>query len=547
MSTDLQTQMRHLAGLLDAGQDPVTADEIRQLVEGRDDTEPFVGPVPTGRGLSLSRRPWPAVVAAVVVLLLFGALAWMLPSEEPVPPADSFVPASEHESGYYTTSAVPEGFVLQDTRTLGESSLLFLREFEDRWVPSDGGFAIHGIGGRPFGLPEDPGDYLNQTLAAVPGSTSVEVGGRPAILHETQFSQGDLTFPLIWVLAVDDQGGLFEVVAAGLSRGEVLAVADGVQRISVEDFVELGSQIKWDVRVSMVLSGFEFSPPSRVTELADDVDTALGVDLLLSRLASAGGESTVITTQDGEIVDSFGQAITASSAALYLDVPAGGEDAVVRAYPGHADLSPARREARIDGYIEQLRGGRVLSEAPYVIQAARGPKPSFDPSELGEELPLVPETSTGALPEFMFDGPADERAAATEDRPVIILGTAGQPNSDASPVTILVYFTETGVICVGTATDNGMGTGCGFEIDTHFGDGGGSSEESSEGVTGEVNYIVPLETSVVQIATESLSYWQRPIGGYGVVPFGNTVERPTSITAFDADGNEIGSWAIGSR
>lgn len=547
MSTDLQTQIRHLAGLLDAGQDPVTADDVRRLVEGRDDTEPFVGPVPSVRGLWLSRRPWPAVVAALVVLLLFGALAWILPSGEPVPPADSFPPPSQSESGFYTTSAVPDGFVLQDTKTLGESSLLFLREFEDTWIPSDGGLAIHGIRGRPFGLPEDPDDYLDETLARVPGSTEVDVAGRRGILFETQFSQGELTAPLIWVLAIDDQGGLFEVVAAGLSRGEVLAVADGVQRISVEDFVELGPQIKWDVRVSMVLSGFEFSPPSRVTELADDVDAALGVDLLLSRLAYAGGESTVITTQDGEIVDSFGQAIRASSAALYLDVPAGGEDAVVRAYPGHADLSPARREARIDGYVEQLRGGQVLSEAPYVIQAARGPEPTFDPSQLGEELPLVPETSTDALPEFMFEGPADERAAATENRPVIILGTASQPNSDASPVTILVYFTETGVICVGTATDNGMGTGCGFEIDSHFGDGGGSTEESSEGVTGEVNYIVPLETSIVQIATESQNYWQRPIGGYGVVPFGNTVERPTNITAFDADGNEIGSWPLESR
>jgi hypothetical protein len=52
---------------------------------------------------------------------------------------------------------------------------------------------------------------------------------------------------------------------------------------------------------------------------------------------------------------------------------------------------------------------------------------------------------------------------------------------------------------------------------------------------------------VVQIVTPSQSYWQRPLGGYGVVPFGDTVDRPTSIVAYDAEHNELGSWNLGSR
>ena len=548
MSTDLQTQIHRLAHHVETSQNPVTVEEVRLLVEGRDDTEPLVGPAPRVRGLDLPRSPWPALIAAVVVILLFGALAFLLPSDEPPPPSDTLPSPFQSEQSFYTTSAVPNGFVLQDVWTIGESRALFLREFEDTWVPSDGGFAIHGISGRPFGLPEDPNGYLDETLEAVPGSNEVEVDGRRGILFEMQFSQDGLTAPLIWVLGLDDQGGAYEVTAIGMSREEVLVVAAGVQRISAEAFLDLGSDITWDVQVGAPHRGFAYTPPARVTDLAEDVEVAVGVDLLFSRLASAGGESTVVTTQDGEIVETFGQAIRSTSADLYLKVPEAGLDAALSAYPGSARLSPHQAQARFDRYVEQIRGS-VLSEDPYVIQARSGPEPRFDTSELGEELPLVPATSVDVVPLHLFTGSFGGEAAATEERPVIVMGTARQPDSDHPAVTTLVWITQTGDTCEGTASDDGMGSGCGFEIMSRFGLGGASTTETDEGVilSGDVSYTVPLETSVVQIGTSTRTYWQRPLGGYGVVPFGDTVDRPTSITAYDAEGNELGSWNLGSR
>jgi hypothetical protein len=518
------------------------------MVEGRDDTEPLVGPAPRVRGLDLPRSWWPALIAGVVVVLLFGAVAFLLPSEEPPPPSDTVPPPFQSEQSFYTTSAVPDGFVLQDVWTIGESRVLFLREFEDTWVPTDGGFAVHGIIGRPFGLPEDPNGYLDETLEAVPGSTEVEVDGRRGILFEMQFSQDGLTAPLIWVLGLDDQGGAYEVTAIGMSRDEVLAVAGGVQRISAEDFLGLGSDITWDVQVGAPHRGFAYTPPARVTDLAEDVEVAVGVDLLFSRLASAGGESTVVTTQDGEIVETFGQAIRSTSADLYLKVPEAGLDAALSAYPGSARLSPHQAQARFDRYVERIRGS-VLSEDPYVIQAKSGPEPRFDTSELGEELPLVPAMSVDVAPLHLLTGSFGEEAAATEERPVIVMGTTRQPDSDHPAVTALVWITQTGVTCEGTASGDGLGSGCGFEIMSRFGLGGGSITETDEGVilSGDVSYTVPLETSVVQIVTPSQSYWQRPLGGYGVVPFGDTVDRPTSIVAYDAEHNELGSWNLGSR
>lgn len=546
MSTDLQTQIRNLAQEVERSHDPVTVEEIRLRIGARDDTEPLVGPAHRVGALPIPRGPWPAVIAAVVVILLVGALALMLPSAETPPPADSLPPPLDGEQILYTTSAVPGGFVLQDMRTIAGSYLLFLRQVEGNWIPTDGGFAIHGIEGRPFGMPQDPDGYIDGILEAVPGSREVEVAGRRAVVFETEFSQSDLTTSLIWVLGLDDQGGPFEVAAVGMGRDEVLAVAGGVHRAAVEDFRALESEITWDVRIGAPHNGFVYSPPARVSGLADQVDVALGVDLLYSRLAGAGGEATVVTTEDGEIVDTFGEAIRSTSGALYLHVPQDDLDAVLRAYPGIAELSPRQREARIDEYLEQIRGP-VLSEDPYVIQAMSGPQPLFDTSALGVELPVVAATSDDILPQSMFEWPSSEQPAATEDRPVIVLGTVGQPNSNAAAVTILVWFTKTGTICSGTASDGGIGSGCGFEVLSRFGHAGGSYEETDDGVvSGEVSYVVPLETSVVQVVTPSGTFWQRPSGGYGVVPFGDTVGRPTSIVAYDADGDEIGDWSVAS-
>ncbi len=547
MSTDLQTQIRHLAREMETRQEPVTVEEVRRVVEGRDGTEPLVGPASRVRRLDLPRRPWPALIAAVALILLFGALAFLLPSEEAPPPADTPPLPLQGEQTFYTTSAVPDGFVLQDVWAIGDSSAVFLREFEDTWVPTDGGFAIHGISGRPFGLSQDPNGYLDETLETVPGSTEVDVDGRRGVLFEIQFSQEGLTAPLTWVLGLDAQGGVYELTAVGMSRSEVLAVAGGVRGISAEEFLDLGANITWDVQVGAAHRGFTYTPPARVTDLADDVDVAVGVGLLRSRLAGAGGESTVVTTEDGEIVETFGEAIRSTSAALYLEVREGGFDALLSAYPGSARLSPRRAEERFNRYTDQIRGP-VLSEDPHVIQAETGPEPRFDPSELGEHLPLSPATSADMVPIHLLTGSFGDGAAATEERPVVVMGTAAQPDSDHPGVTALVWITKAGVTCEGTASDDGMGSGCGFEIMSRYGLGGLSTSESDgQLISGEATYAVPLETSVVQIVTPSQTYWQRPRGGYGVIPFGDTVDPPTSIVAYDADGNELGAWRVGSR
>lgn len=557
MSVDLKTQIRHLASQTEAGQQPVTTKEVRLRVEARDGTEPIVGPIRFDPGRFPKRRTWPAVVAGVALLLLFVALTLLMPPGESVPPADSS-PTPAGNGGYYAVSDVPDGFVLQDLHVMGDGSVVYLREADDAWIPTDGGFSIHGVGGRPFGAPEDPDDYLDNTLEAVPGSLEVEVAGNRGVLHEVEFRQDGIATPIIWVLVTDDRGGMFEVTAVGLSRDDVMAVAAGVGRLSVDEMLSLGADLKWDVKVSMRHNGFGFAPPSRLTDLASGFEVALGLDLLFPRLSSAGGESTVVTTEDGGVVEvgeALGRAINSTMAVVYLEVDPEGEDAVLAAYPGSAELSPERRAAGIDRYVDFLSGGRVLSEDPYVVQAPPGPEPRFDVSRLGEELPLVPVASAEVIPESFFERNfglfRDDLPLATPERPVVVIGSVSLPGSERTSETIaVVWFTSSGFACDGSISDGGSGTSCGYDVLRHFGQSG----ESSGGGVGEISYTVPLDAAVVQIITDSQTFWQRPVAGYGLVPYretvepyGETVERPTEMIVFNADGNEIGRWAIESR
>lgn len=537
MSVDLQSRIQEYATWVESGQEPVTLEEI---IGRSDDAIPLARPIAsTGRAL---RGPWPALVAAAVVLVIFGVFMWVFPSDQPVPPADSVPPPWEQETVYYTTSAVPDGFVLQDVRTNGDSSVWYLREFDDEWLPTDGGFAIRGIEGHPAGVPADPNGYLDATMDAVPGSTEIEVAGRRGIIFETVLDQGEVRAPLIWILGIDDGGGVFEVATAGMTREQAMSLVAGVGRVSAEDLLDLGLGLGWDVKIGTGHNDFVYATPQRIIDLADEVDIALGMDLLHSRLAGAGQESTVITTQDGEIVDTFGQAIRSTSVDHFLELGDRDVDDAMRAYPA-AEVSRTRREAAFDEYIAGVRGGPVLSEEPYVIQADESPEPRFDVARLGVEVPLEPVESAEAVPDFDQLGFFNQGPLATENRPVIVIGATERSELDLPPVVLMLWFTESGEICEGASDGDGMGIGCGFLPLGRLGLSGGSSMEDEDGnVRGEVTYNVPLETSVVQAIAGSETFWQRPIGGYGLFPYGGDIPQTTAVVAYDADGNEIGRW-----
>lgn len=546
MSFDLRDQIRRYAEHVEAGQVPVSVTEINARIGDTD--EVMVGFESSKRSRWVPRGPWPALAAAVLALVVFGLLVWVLPGRESVEPADSTVPSTEttlstfvpgFSAASYSPTTVPNGFALFDIRTIVGSRLLYLAQTGDIWLPTDGGFAVDDVST----MLGSPGQALNidDVLEAAPGSERVTVGGRPGAILETQLSQDDVTTSLIWVLGVDERGGVFEVSATGMGRDEVLAVADGVIRVPVEDFVDLGSEITWDVKIDFVSEGLSFQIPSDVVDVADTLRVAVGSDILWPRLSNAGQGTTVVTSDSGEVVDTGGQPIESYTAEVFLETSDENMDEILSTYLGAAELSPEQRNRRVDSYLAQVGVEQILSEDPYIIQAASGPEPRFDTSVLGAEIPLVPTQFASVVPSFILNGRDNDRAAATVDRPVVVVGTVGQPGTDqTSSLTQMIWFTETGTICEGAGIDGSLGYGCGFEILSQFGITGESTGGPSN--DGAVTYAVSLNASVVQILTASDTFWQRPVAGYGLVPYGTTVDRPTTIVAYDVDGNEIGRW-----
>ena len=546
MSIDLRDQIQRYAEHVESSQVAVSVAEIHTRLGDTD--EVMVGFESSMRSRWVPRGPWPALAAALLALIVFGLLVWVLPGRESVEPAGTTLPSTEttqvegpgsQGAVFYAPTTVPEGFALLDIRTTGLSRLLYVAETGETWLPSDGGIAIDDVST----MLSASGQALNvdDVLEAVPGSERVNVGGRPGAIFETQFHQDELTTPLIWVLGVDAQGGTFEVSAIGVTREEALAVASGVHRVPVGDFLDLGSNITWDVKIDFQSEGLSFEVPRDVADVADTLQVVLGSDLLWPRLSSAAQGTTVVTSDSGEIVDSDGQLIESNTADVFLVTSDENLDGILRTYLGAAELSPVQRDRRVDLYVAQVGVEEVLSEDPYIIQAAPGPEPRFDTSVLGSEISLVGAQSAGVVPSFILNGRDSDRAAATVDRPVIVAGTVRQPGDDqASSLTQLIWFTETGTICEGAGIGGSLGYSCGFEILSQF----GVTSEMTGGPPneGSVTYAVPLNASVVQILTDSDSFWQRPAAGFGLVPYGTTVDRPTTIVAYDADGNEIGRW-----
>jgi hypothetical protein len=270
---------------------------------------------------------------------------------------------------------------------------------------------------------------------------------------------------------------------------------------------------------------------------------ALGVDLFRARLFRVSDEQTVVTTEDGSIVQSDNGPQESSLGILYLTVPEDTIDDAVLTLDNEPSilgvtLSPEHSQQRIQRYIDHVRDGSVLSQDPYVLQAPRGPSPQFDPGRLGAEIPLAPATSADVVPRVVTDRDGSDRALATEERPIVIIGTVQEPDTTPDPRTIMVWFTESGGVCQGAASEDGMGSGCGDIPLARYGITGESTGTGRDTLT----YSAPLHTSVIHIITDDATYWQQPIAGYGLIPYGQTVSRPTEIIALDAQGNELGRW-----
>ncbi len=192
-------------------------------------------------------------------------------------------------------------------------------------------------------------------------------------------------------------------------------------------------------------------------------------------------------------------------------------------------------------YFESVtRNASVIGEDPLILQPLPGPEPEFDTDALGAEVVLIPAATGDEIPEMFWELSAnslvEEDGNGSPDRPVLHIGYVEEVDTR-----VLVFESASGGRCEGILTQGGSGSfGCHGFARYGYGISGYSRQE---GMLGEVEVEVPEGTSVVTISVDGdQPRWQRPVGGWAVLPAGARDFVDFEVVAYDASGQVIGRW-----
>lgn len=546
MSMDLATQIRQYAQQVDADQEPLTVGEVMDRYADRSSVRALPPQEPD------RRRFWVAAAVAAVVVLAFGLVAWLLRSENPYPAVDSFpAPVIEQtESAYMAPAFVPEGFelVLADAEPglYWMSNLMYRRQTGDSvWTPEDGAFSITTRAAGVSDLPGDPGtdelasaldERLDQVLNLVPGAVELEVSGQRAILYETPLDETGFAASQVSLLIDHGGGASTWIIAAGMTGDDVVAIAETLEQVPLADLRNMALTVSWTHLATFIEETVDYQVPETVEEASENYVVMRGVDLLQrSPLVSALQEpETPVTGVRG---GAFGYVLTTAQPHL---APAAVYAALEQAEGiSSVGISPDLVAHEIKTFYDQTRPGTVLAENPFIVQAPQPERPDFDTAPLGEEIPLIPVTDASVIPEvFLPPGVASSpHALATSEYPMVVLGQPRTPDGTIHPTALVVSQFTSGEICPTEITDTSSSRICAFPTGSYGALGFIGSNDN-------IPYHVPPNTSVVQIITQEASYWQQPIGGYGIIPNGTQIGRPTELAAFTTNGTEIARWTV---
>ncbi len=535
-------------------------DQIREALASMVAETPEAPPSPVRQMVpARARRRWVVAVATALAILVVGIGSVLVlnrltgPAEvEPAAPgteeaSTTTVGPRVESTGFFVADTAPDEYVLFEASAhiRQGGTVTYVRDTgEVPWRPGDGGFRVTSLP-RLLNRQADAGpqdgrvgaERVMEGARALQDVEELRIGSWPALLRESSLTQGGGQITHWSLLVHDGAGGMFEVSAVGMTRDEVLSVAQGVRMASFAELEVAAWSVSWTHQAFVPHDEFAYVIPDVISEVGRDVRVALGTDLLAPRLAYTAGEPGP-------------PALESTVGIVTFTVKDGLEDGTVAALvsedPGVLGLTlSAKSEQRyIDRFVEAMNQGAVLSDVPRVVQAPPGPEPAFDPSTLGQEAPLVAlESMDVALDTMLASGEesfAVEPAIATADRPIVAVGTLDPPGN-LSQTSYLIWFTEPDDVCEAVVWPTGSGSGCGGPV---AGTSYGATGSGSEGGQTTISYSVPPETSVVQFVTRDGDYWQRPNTGHGLFSWGRDVLRPTEMVAYAADGSELGRWKI---
>lgn len=552
MKTELQNQIRDYAQHVDGDQQPLTATEVM-------DVHDRAAAVRSWRqqpqsSVRARQGVWIALSSAAATILVIGVVAWMVRSGGDVSPEQTVAwPATESDGLYFAAVVTPDGFALQQAEVIAspgwESSLMYLGAHDGHtWLPTDGGFTIYSSGllardlsdSEPAALADIANGRLDALLESVAGAVELDVAARRGVLVDSPLGQLGLDSTFTSVLVHDGAGGLFEIDAVVMSRAEILAVAVGVERVSFGEARDLLLTLPWTHLAAFVHTDFAYQPPQVVADVSADYTVVLGVDVLQRpRLASAlqNPVEALYAPQPGQSL--FGNILITGHQDLdpwQVHTALDQEESLAAA------LSPEITLRELAAFHEQALRGTLLAEDPNIVQAPPGPEPDFDPADLGEEIGLVAVTDAAVVPDAVTSSPFGARATA--EHPVVVVGRAQALDATADGPILLAYWNNTGEFCIALALSDGTTSTCIFGLGQYATYGVFLAQSGPSG--GVLTYRVPPQTAVVQMIADDDSYWQKPVAGYGLIPYRNPTSRPTRVVALGADGSEIGHWEISS-
>lgn len=219
------------------------------------------------------------------------------------------------------------------------------------------------------------------------------------------------------------------------------------------------------------------------------------------------------------------------------------------------DYSPSV-EARVERvlYDKAESGATVIREEPLIIQPQPAPEPTFDTSQLGQEVvvePVSPDESMmeqiqrdGGLFAYRTAVDGDDALLLDTSRPIVNIGrvTRSRNSVYSAFMQLIIYPTADGGYCEVTLQGGGWGSSCEVFTQRYFGVIGGGT---GPGPYDHMEVAVPIDTAVVAVDTPADGkMWQRPTLGWALfltesrdLDFAGTV-----VDAYDQSGNLIGHW-----
>jgi hypothetical protein len=544
MNDPMRDQIRSLiATIVEDAPDPIPFEDVRAMTPGRRTT---------GRG------PLLAAAVFVVVVVMIGVVALIRPPADIGPvatdPTSTTTDAGPSiESGGLTAtpfrvSAVPEGLVLE----VWEGGF---QPFRGMLVSFGPGAGWSGPGPRPQltvvthslvdRLTLDSPQVLERLEAAhgTDSVTEITVRGRPAFLVERPDQNEGWTVSLLILESVEL---VSEIQAAGLDTADVLAVAGSLVSVDADTSRQQAhDEIGWDLRVRGVSDNTEVYR-QRLLQVDGVEEVTLRTAAFTSRdlFVDAQSESAPTTTS--------ADAPPQSNAFEYVDALVYLEDntdieavaAVISELEARAGIgfSPAIATSRtLEFFDSLLTGAELIHDDPPIHQPHPGTTLNFDTSDLGTDVPLRPATTGDEIPDELIEMMlAPPGALLSEFEPLTgPFFHLGGLDDGSHLVLAFMGISPEYYVWHNVPHADGSSSGSG---------GGGSLASYGYGVTGassgpgsaHVFIAVPLNTAVYTYElTNGTRYQQQPVGGYGVLPIG---QQSGTVTAYDQDGNVLGSW-----